>query len=65
MSRLAPGRPAPEPSPARRALTFTFAHEYDRAAEAYRALVAKDPSDDEAKRRLADILSKIQKRSDR
>lgn len=58
-SRLAPDLPAPEPSPARRALTFTFAHEYDRAAEAYRDVVAKDPSDGEAKRRLVEILSKL------
>ncbi len=59
VSRLAPDLPAPEPSPARRALTFAFAHEYDRAAEAYRDVVAKDPSDGEAKRRLAEILSKL------
>jgi dienelactone hydrolase len=59
VSRLAPDIPAPEPSPARRALTFTFAHEYDRAADAYRDIVAKDPSDGEAQRRRAEILSKL------
>ncbi|HSB63887.1 MAG TPA: hypothetical protein VLJ18_06955 [Thermoanaerobaculia bacterium] len=53
VSRLAPEVPAPDPSPARKALTFTFAHEYDKAAEAYRVIVAKEPSDRDAKRRLA------------
>jgi dienelactone hydrolase len=60
VSRLAPDIPAPEPSPARRALAFTFAHEYDRAAKAYSDIVAKDPSDGEAKRRLGEILSRLE-----
>jgi dienelactone hydrolase len=53
VSHLAPDVPAPEASPTRRALTFTFAHEYDGAAKAYRDIVAKEPSDRDAKRRLA------------
>jgi hypothetical protein len=53
VARLAPDVPAPAPSAARRALTFTFAHEYDQAAKVYREIAAKEPSDSGARRRLA------------
>ncbi len=52
VARLAPEVSAPAASPARRALTFAFAHEYDEAAKAYRDIVTKDPADRESKRRL-------------
>jgi tetratricopeptide (TPR) repeat protein len=54
------GRPAatPEPSLARRALTHSFGWEWDRAAEAYAAIVAATPRDTEARRQLARALSR-------
>jgi tetratricopeptide (TPR) repeat protein len=52
VAQLAPDGSSPAPSAARRALTFTFAHEYDKAAEAYRAIVATEPSARDAARRL-------------